>query len=414
MFLTAPVQGGAPIKSSIAPDVERRLNDAGVSLERFLWSGSGTHLYFEGHAHETQSLWRITINPNTLAWIDGPDRLTTGTTQDSDAALSPDRSRLVFSAKSVRTRLWMFPFDSIAGKITGPGQAVTSGGAGEQDADAPDDGSKLVYRTVRGGTQQLWERSVADGHERLLLQGDQWTRTRPRWSSDGRRLSYLRRRRSPSDRGRDGSVVVFSIDRGEERLLTRPGSPEIIPSDWSADGRWVLGACPQPPARRVGTCLIEVTDDSQATGSVRILATDATHNLFEQRFSPDQRWISFIAVDAADAGVSRVFIMPASGGPWKAITDGSSYDDKPHWAPDGRTIYFVSHRDGVLNVWGRRFDPSTGEASGPIFQVTSFNSPRQMICGQLANMQIAVTKNRLILPITETESELWILDGVDR
>jgi len=37
-----------------------------------------------------------------------------------------------------------------------------------------------------------------------------------------------------------------------------------------------------------------------------------------------------------------------------------------------------------------------------------------MISSQLSQMQIAVTANRLFLPITEIQSELWILDNVDR
>ena len=128
---------------------------------------------------------------------------------------------------------------------------------------------------------------------------------------------------------------------------------------------------------------------------MRVLTADATFNLFEQRFSPDQRWISFIAVNASDAGVSTVYVMPAAGGAWKPITDGSTYDDKPHWAPDGRTIYFVSHRDGVLNVWGRRIDPSSGLAIGRAV-------PRDVVPQSAADdlalsspqMQIAVTAGR--------------------
>jgi hypothetical protein len=37
-----------------------------------------------------------------------------------------------------------------------------------------------------------------------------------------------------------------------------------------------------------------------------------------------------------------------------------------------------------------------------------------MISQHLSEMQIALTGNRLFLPITETLSELWILDNVDR
>jgi methyl coenzyme M reductase subunit D len=46
--------------------------------------------------------------------------------------------------------------------------------------------------------------------------------------------------------------------------------------------------------------------------------------------------------------------------------------------------------------------------------VTSFHSPRQMISPQLAEMQIAVTAGRLFLAITETQSEMWVLENVDR
>ena len=37
-----------------------------------------------------------------------------------------------------------------------------------------------------------------------------------------------------------------------------------------------------------------------------------------------------------------------------------------------------------------------------------------MISTQLQQMQIAVTAGRLFLPITETQSELWVLENVDR
>ena len=61
---------------------------------------------------------------------------------------------------------------------------------------------------------------------------------------------------------------------------------------------------------------------------------------------------------------------------------------------------------------GPPLDPDTGV--GPIFKVTSFEGPRQMISQHLSQMQIALTGTRLFLPITETQSELWILENVDR
>jgi dipeptidyl aminopeptidase/acylaminoacyl peptidase len=155
-------------------------------------------------------------------------------------------------------------------------------------------------------------------------------------------------------------------------------------------------------------------DGSVSASALRVVASDLTKNIYESRFSPDQRWISFIAVDRADARVSRVFVVPASGGAWRAVTPGLWYDDKPHWSPDSRTLYFLSDRNGLFNLWARRFDPETGLPVGEPFQVTSFASPRQAISDELTHSQIAVTPTHLFLPITESTAELWMLDNVHR
>ena len=136
------IDGGTATRSSLSPDVERRFVNSGVSFERFAWDRSGTHLFFEGSARETRSLWRVTVDPRTLTWIGGPEQLTSGTTADVDLAVSPDATRVVFAASSTRTRLWVFPFDPVAGTVTDVGEPMTSGGAGEQDADTPDDGTQ--------------------------------------------------------------------------------------------------------------------------------------------------------------------------------------------------------------------------------------------------------------------------------
>jgi Tol biopolymer transport system component/DNA-binding winged helix-turn-helix (wHTH) protein len=412
-FLTAPVLSGPAVTSEISRDVERQIAAAGLSFGRFRWSRSGRYLFFEGRSQQVRNLWRVTVDPTTLAWIDGPERLTTGTSDDSEMAVSADGTRLIFSARHARTRLWSFPFDPVAGQLTGAGEALTSGGAGELDADTPDDGSKLVYRAVRGDRQEIWERSVLDGRERLLISGSEWIRTRPRWSADGARIAYLRIRANAAAGRAEPAVAVLQTSGGEEHLLTGPGDPEMVPTDWSPDGRWILGACRTEPAASPGTCLMPSSGVSVGS-RVRVITADPTKNMFEQRFSPDQRWITFLAVDATDAGVSTIFVVPASGGRWTPMTEGLAYDDKPHWGPDGKTLYFVSNRQGVFNVWGRRFDPASGTPMGAPFRVTSFSSPAQTISAQLGRMQIAVTAQRLFLPITETSGELWTLADIDK
>ena len=91
-----------------------------------------------------------------------------------------------------------------------------------------------------------------------------------------------------------------------------------------------------------------------------------------------------------------------------------AYDDKPHWARDGRTVYFVPDRYGTLNVWARRVDPQTGDPIGEPLPVTTFNSQQQTLSPNSTRTQIPVTSTRLFVPITENSGETWTLDGVEK
>ena len=61
---------------------------------RFVWAPSRRYIYFEGRAGDTQNIWRVTVDPLTEKWVDGPERLTTGAGEETNVAISPDGTRL--------------------------------------------------------------------------------------------------------------------------------------------------------------------------------------------------------------------------------------------------------------------------------------------------------------------------------
>jgi Tol biopolymer transport system component/predicted Ser/Thr protein kinase len=408
-FWTVPVAGGAPVKSELATQVEEQLKVASASLEDFVWAPSGRALYFQGTSRDVRNLWKISADPTTLRWVGGPERLTTGPGQDTALAISADSKRLGFVARTESLRIWSIPFDAAKGRTTGEGQPVTAAG---MDADCPDltrDGSKLVFLAVRAGKEELWAKSLTDGRETLLVAEANYYALR--WSRDGTRLAY---RRAHPTTG-EFQMVLLPAGGGTEEVLTSPGrrGVESNPWDWSLDGRWLLGGC-YTPGRRVEIGLLPVSAAPHAEAQARVVASNPEYNLWQGRFSPDDRWVCFNAVRAAGIAGSAINVVPAAGGDWIPITDGKYHDDKPRWSPDGKIIYFVSSRGGFMNVWGRRFDPTVGKPVGEPFQVTRFESPGRMPSDYIGGAELGVAANRLVLPIMEATGSIWMLENVDR
>ena len=162
-----PVDAGEVTSSRLSEAVLRNLE--GITLRRFVWARSRRHIYFEGLAADTKNVWRMTADPSSGQLTDGPVRLTTGTGQETSVAVSPDEKKILFTSSTSRTRLWTFPLERSTGRIVGEAHPITQGSTGEVDFDAQADGSKVAYRAVRAGRNELWERSLGEGRERLLL-----------------------------------------------------------------------------------------------------------------------------------------------------------------------------------------------------------------------------------------------------
>jgi Tol biopolymer transport system component len=255
----------------------------------------------------------------------------------------------------------------------------------------------------------MWERAPGSAAQ-LLVSVRDWRHSPPKWSPDGTRVAYARTRTGPGKPER--AIVLLNVDSRREEVVTTTGR-DLVPADWSADGQRLLTSCKLAPTDRPGTCVMPIGETGREPNIER-LAMDPRTSLFQQRYSPNQNWISFMAVPTDDRSTATLYVMSASGGPWTAVTDGKWYDDKPRWAPDGRTLYFISNRDGHPNVWGRHMDPATGRPQGEIFRVTKFGTDRHMLFPSVSRMTLSVSANRILLPMSEAASQIWVLDNIDR
>jgi Tol biopolymer transport system component/DNA-binding winged helix-turn-helix (wHTH) protein len=412
-FLTIPLDEGAPVKSEIDPKVEEQIREAAVTFSDFLWAPSGRALYFKGTSQSVKNLWKVEVDPQSLRWTGGPERLTTGAGPDTDLAISPDGRKLAFTARAEQTRVWWLPFDSSSGRIKGEGRPLTAAGVKAVFPSLSPDGQRLSYATRRAGKWELWEKSLKNGRE-TLLGADELSRTMTQWSYDGSQQIYHRSRQlNPEGSRAEISLVLAPAGGGAEQTLTTPRQEGISAWDWSRDGKWILGGADHQP-ERYAIYLFPIAAAPQAETQRRLITSHPEMNLWQAHFSPDQKWISFNAKNANEAGISTIYVIPASGGEWKRITEAKYIDDKPRWSPDGRRIYFVSNRTGFFNVWGIDFDPASGQPRGEPFRVTNFESPSQMILPEVSVMEMALTADRIVLPIMEVSGGIWILENVGR
>ena len=132
-FYTFSRSGEHVVKSNISTALELLSPHSGDRF-RFAWNRTGTRLYVDATVNILNNLWRVEVDPATLAWRSA-ERLTTGGGWDINAVLLPDETRIAYVQQAASYRLWSFPFDAAAGRLTGTGTAFSEDGAIAAAAD---------------------------------------------------------------------------------------------------------------------------------------------------------------------------------------------------------------------------------------------------------------------------------------
>ncbi len=73
----------------------------------------------------------------------------------------------------------------------------------------------------------------------------------------------------------------------------------------------------------------------------------------DPHISPDRLWVAYTVATAdldANRSATNIWIVSASGGDARQLTR-SGKDSRPRWSPDGKSLAFLSSRDGVPQVY---------------------------------------------------------------
>jgi Tol biopolymer transport system component len=176
----------------------------------------------------------------------------------------------------------------------------------------------------------------------------------PAFSPDGERIAFRSEREG-------GGIFVMGATGESPRKLTSEGAHPA----WSPDGRQIAYSTEHVgnPTARLTTSSLWLVDVSTGEAK-RLYEGDAV----QPAWSPSGRRIVFWA---ADQGQRDIRTIAAEGGPVSDVTRDPATDWGAFWAPDGRSIFFLSDRGGSPDLWRVAIDEGSGRPRGEPQPVTT-------------------------------------------
>lgn len=256
----------------------------------------------------------------------------------------------------------------------GTPRQITSDPGWESDPALSPDGSQIAYASDASGNPDIWILDVKGSHA-LRLTEDPATDRSPAWFPDGSALAFV------SDRG--GEDAVWKVPRlGGSAVLLVPDAtdPAISP-----DGTRIAFARPNAG----GALRIVVAPLAEPSRATAVTGNDDGHwDHTQPAWSPDGRTICY--ADDRD-----LWIVDASGGRPRRLTNERAVDSEPSWSSDGRFVIFSSYREGTRALWRVPSDGGVAErltlGAGPETQASiSRDGSRLAYSTYLDNFDIAV------------------------
>jgi serine/threonine protein kinase len=393
---------GEAVKTGVLAELGRQglsvWASAGAGIVPDLWVPGENAVLFSAtkaatnNFRDSVNIWSVRLSAKNWKALAPARQLTSGTAYDGHPAMTQSGD-LLFATSEMNTGIWMLPLQANEGKVAGEMKQLTRGAAFHGQPTVALDGSKVVYYATTSGNMDIWIMDLDTGRE--------WPLTSTPIGENAPQISA------------DGATVLYSIYGKREAYLVSSGGGEAtkICDDC---GTWNVShdATNLLYWHSTAKPVVSIGLFHLPTGQKVELIKHPSYSLYQPQFSPDDRFIAFLA--QMGQGRSRIYVAPFRGierldpSEWIPITVGDLSDDKPRWSPDGNLMYFTSNRDGFMCIWAQHLEHDTKHPMGAAFDVHHFHTSRRSLANVgLGPLETSVARNALVFNLGEVTGNIW-------
>jgi Tol biopolymer transport system component/tRNA A-37 threonylcarbamoyl transferase component Bud32 len=226
-----------------------------------------------------------------------------------------------------RQFIWFDRTGSEIQKVGAPDNAGSTGVSLSPDA------RRIAETRAVNGNIDVWFLEVARGVLSRFTSDTSRQRS-PQWSPDGERVIFASNPNGTYDLYQKSA----NSDENDQLLLKTPNSKR--PTDWSADGRFLLYASQEP---KTGSDLWALDlNESQKQFSV-------VQTQFEEsngQFSPDGKWIGY---ESNESGRTEIYVQPFRG-PARKTQVSLKGGAQVRWRRDGQALFYIALDNRLTEV----------------------------------------------------------------
>ncbi len=207
--------------------------------------------------------------------------------------------------------------------------------------DVSPDGQTVAFDLLG----DIYAMPIAGGRARPLTSGPAWD-YHPRYSPDGKTIAFT------SDRSGIENVWIMDADGGNPRAISAEKDEYVRSAAWTPDGNYLIAR--KETGKRAGIPPVELwIYNREGGGGIKLTSSDDVNNAGGAVVSRDGRSIYFSArqrkfsyTPDLNDGLWQIWRYDRELADTFPVAEGFGGAVRPALSPDGKTMTYVSRRDG--------------------------------------------------------------------